>query len=118
MTSLRLLAPSIAACLMSVCVLPLGAASLIVNGSFETPVVDPGGYISFFSGSIGVTGWTVVGPGEIAVSSGAFTNACCSFPAQNGNQWLDLTGANSNSTGGVEQSISTFIGTQYTLSFF
>src|SRR5438045_2462928 len=38
------------------------AASLLVNGSFETPTVPAGGFTTFAVGSSAITGWTVVGP--------------------------------------------------------
>jgi hypothetical protein len=74
-------------------------ANSIVNGSFETPVVRVGGFQNFLSGSNGITGWTVVGR-EASVVSGSYASECCKFPAQDGNQWLDLTGDGSNSKEG------------------
>jgi hypothetical protein len=40
------------------------------------------------------------------------------FPAHSGNQWLDLTGAVSNSPTGVAQTINTTPGSNYTLTFW
>jgi choice-of-anchor C domain-containing protein len=94
-------------------------AGLITNGSFESPVVPVGGFTSYASGSTLITGWTVVGAaGGVAVVNGTFAQECCTFPAEDGAQWLDLTGLNSNSVEGVEQTIATTAGTSYTVSFW
>ena len=92
-------------------------ANLITNGSFETPLVPVGGFTNFGSGSTLITGWTVVGP-EVSIVNGTFTQSGFSFPAEDGNQWLDLTGDGSNSLEGVQQTVSTTPGTHYDLSFF
>jgi hypothetical protein len=96
---------------------PLLHADIIANGSFEAPVVTPGGFQDFSSGSSGITGWTVVGVG-VSIVSGTFSQGCCTFPAQDGVQWLDLTGDGANSAEGVEQTVATSIGTEYTLTFW
>ena len=96
--------------------LPLWA-DLITNGSFESPVVPVGGFINFNSGSTAITGWTVVGP-QVSIVSGTFSQECCTFPAQDGAQWLDLTGDGANSVEGVQQTVATTPGTQYTLTFW
>jgi hypothetical protein len=61
----------------------------------------------------------VFGPSGTAVSivSGSFTQNGVSFPAQDGVQWLDLTGDSSNSTEGVSQTVATTAGDQYQLSY-
>ena len=58
-------------------------ANLLVNGSFETPVVPVGSFSNFLSGSTAITGWTVFGP-AVSVVSGSFTSGVLSFPAQDG----------------------------------
>ena len=104
--------------LVTFCSLPLRADS-ITNGSFETPVVPVGSFTSFASGSTGITGWTVVGAaGGVAVVSGTLTSGSITFPAEAGNQWLDLTGNGTNAIEGVQQSFATTAGTQYTVSFW
>ena len=111
------LAVSLVACVvMSFVSLPL-QADLITNGSFETPLVPVGGFTNFGSGSTLITGWTVVGP-QASIVSTNYTAGCCTFPAQDGNQWLDLTGDLSNSLEGVEQSIATTAGNEYTVTFW
>ncbi len=102
--------------LMSLGSLPL-KANLITNGSFETPVVPAGGFTNFNSGSTAITGWTVVGP-QASIVSGSYTAGCCEFPAEDGVQWLDLTGDESNAVEGVQQTVATTSGTQYALSFW
>jgi hypothetical protein len=96
------------------------AASLILNGSFETPLVPVGNFTSFPVGGATLTNWSVTGPSntEVAIVSGSFSQNGVTFNAQDGNQWLDLTGNGSNSTEGVAQTVSTIPGDQYQLSFW
>jgi len=96
------------------------AVSLIANGSFETPSVPAGSFSLFNPGSAGITGWTVVGPRgtDVAIVSTTFVQNGVTFQAFDGNQWLDLTGFNSNSTEGVSQTVTTIAGHQYQLSYF
>lgn len=92
-------------------------ANLITNGSFETPVVPVGGFTNFNIGSTGITGWTVVGP-QASIVSGSYKSFGLSFPAEDGSQWLDLTGDGSNKVEGVKQTVSTTAGSTYDLSFY
>jgi len=96
------------------------AATLLTNGSFESPIVPVGNFSSFPVGSSAITGWTVVGPAGTSVSpvSGTFAQNGVAFIAQDGAQWLDLTGFNINSTEGVSQTVATTVGNLYQLSFF
>ena len=96
------------------------AATLLTNGSFETPVVPVGSFTLFPVGSSGITGWTVVGPAgaSLAIVSGTFSQNGVAFTAQDGAQWVDLTGFNSNSTAGVSQTVATIIGDRYQVSYF
>lgn len=96
---------------------PTARANLLTNGSFETPVVPAGGFANFNSGSTGITGWTVTGP-QVSVVSKTYTSFGFSFPAEDGAQWLDLTGYVSNAVEGVEQAVSTTAGATYDLSYF
>jgi hypothetical protein len=103
-----------------VCVMAAGAsgaaANLCKDGSFEKPVVSPGGYLVFSTGqSFG--GWLVVGAsGNVAPVSATFTQDGFTFPARSGKQWLDLTG-DSNTATGVSRAVPTTAGTSYSLSF-
>jgi hypothetical protein len=92
-------------------------ANDIVNGSFETPLVPVGGFTNFISGSTGITGWTVVGP-EVSIVSTNYASFGFTFPAEDGKQWLDLTGDASNRVEGVEQTFATSPGTTYSVSYF
>jgi hypothetical protein len=96
------------------------SAALITNGSFETPIVPIGNFTDFAVGSSGVTGWNVFGPAgaNVAIVNGIFSQNGVTFQAEDGNQWLDLTGDGSNSTEGVSQAVTTTIGDQYQLSYF
>jgi uncharacterized membrane protein len=58
-------------------------ANSIVNGSFETPLVPPGSFTNFITGSTGITGWTVVGP-EASIVSGSYASIGFTFPAEDG----------------------------------
>lgn len=93
------------------------AANLISNGGFETPIVPVGGFTNFLTGSTAITGWTVVGP-EASIVNTNFVSLGLSFPAEEGIQWLDLTGDVSNTVEGVEQTVATTPGTTYNLSYF
>src|SRR5262249_42899175 len=65
-------------------------------------------------------GWTVVGAQRTSVSivNHLYTSAGFSFPAQDGAQWLDLTGFVVNQVEGVQQTVQTTPGTTYRLSFW
>jgi hypothetical protein len=92
------------------------AQAALVNGSFETPVATDGGFLNFNTGN-DVGGWTVAGP-QASIVSGLFTQNGFSFPAEDGKQWLDLTGLSSNTSEGVQQSVGTVAGSGYSLSFW
>jgi len=95
-------------------------ANLITNGSFESPLVPGSSFTGFPVGTGTLSGWSVVGPsGEaVFIVSGTFQQNGVTFGAQDGAQWLDLTGFNNNSTEGVSQSVATTSGHQYQLSYF
>jgi len=107
-----------AACVAS----PVRAANLVVDGSFEDPAVSAGGFSLFSTGDSFGTGspWSVVGPsgGNVGIVSGTFVQNGISFPAEAGNQWIDLTGVTQSPAEGVQQTIATNSGQQYTLSFY
>jgi len=91
----------------------------ITNGSFETPVVPPGSFTNFAIGSSGITGWTVIGAGsDVSIVSTTFAQNGVAFEAEDGNQWLDLTGDGSNSAEGIQQTVATSSCTNYDLTFF
>ncbi len=93
-------------------------AAVFVNGSFEAPVVNPGTFESYGAGSTVITGWTVVGI-DSTVVSGSYVEDLILFQAQDGNQWLDLTGPGTNFSGsGLTQNLATDIGQAYEISFY
>ena len=110
---------SLLVCCAVVSAWPVSAiAGLIVNGSFEDPVVPVGGYINYLGGSTAITGWTVVGVDSSIVNT-AFAQSGVTFNAEDGNQWIDLAGVTSNSmSSGVTQSVGTTIGDAYQLAFY
>lgn len=95
-------------------------ADLLVNGSFENPVVAQGTYADYYSGSSAIPGFTVVGSAgkSVAITSGLFSAYGFLYNAADGAQWLDLTGGTSNSVEGVEQTVATAIGDVYQLSYW
>lgn len=111
------MAAALVLCFLSVAV----DAASILNGSFETPTVPAGGFTDFpVGGSPTIPSWTVVGPpgSEVSIVSGSFTSGGFTFPAEDGNQWLDLSGDTSRTTEGVQQTVATTAGALYDLSFF
>ena len=96
-----------------------GATNLIVNGSFERPVVPAGGFTNFDTGTSALGGWQVVGaPGNVSVVNNTYVGNGFTWPAAVGEQWLDLTGDGSNSATGVQQTVATTAGTTYVLTFY
>jgi hypothetical protein len=98
-------------------------ANLLTNGSFETttPSVPAGSFVNFLPGSTSITGWTVVGltGTEVSIVNTSFSQGGFTFPAEDGSNWMDLTGdGTNNDTEGVTQTIATNPGDQYSLSFF
>jgi uncharacterized protein DUF642/PEP-CTERM motif-containing protein len=91
-------------------------ANLLTDGSFESPTVPAGGFSNFGTGTT-IGGWTVVGP-QASIVSGSFSQDGISFPAEDGLQWVDLTGDGSNSLEGLQQSVATVPGHTYLLSFW
>ena len=108
---------------MLACFVPANA-NLILNPSFELPVVGtaPPAFASYpVPPGTGITDWMVVGaPGtEVSLVNGTYSKECCTFAPDpsDGAQWLDLTGFSSNQFEGVQQTVTTTIGTTYDLSF-
>ena len=97
------------------------AANLIVNGSFESPTVASGAVVNVNTGSAGIPGWSVLGTADqtVALISGAYADAGYTAPAQDGKQWMDLTGSGfSTGTRGISQTVPTVAGGSYMLSFW
>ena len=94
------------------------AGNLIANGGFEEPAVQKGGYVTFNTGQ-SFSGWDVVGaPGSVSPISGDYAQDGIRFNAQQGKQWLDLTGPGVNAAAGVQQTVQTQPGASYELVFY
>ena len=90
--------------------------NLLHDGSFETPIVSPGGF-TVFSGGSTFSKWTVVGAtGDVAIISGTFMQNGFSFPAGCGKQWIDLTGIATTGEG-IAQTLATVKGSKHALIF-
>jgi hypothetical protein len=91
------------------------ASAQLLNGSFETPVVNNGdgssGYDRYAAGA-NIGGWTVTGGGV-----DIFNNSIAAPRpnAQNGSQYIDLS---ASAQGGITQSLSLLAGFTYTADFF
>ena len=93
--------------------LPMSGANLLVNGGFETPVINPSGYLQVnLGGEPGGFGWTVSTNSVDIVENGLF-GMTATFTE--GVQGLDLIGL--GSTGGIAQVINTTPGLTYYLQF-
>lgn len=95
-----------------------GATNLMVNGSFERPVVPAGTFENFDTG-VSFAGWQVVGAtGDVSVIGASYLEDGYTWPAAAGEQWLDLTGDGSNTATGVQQTVATTVGAAYNLTFY
>lgn len=115
--AIRSIVPALLAVALAILLAVPAGANLITNGSFEAPLVPAGGFTNFLSGSTAITGWAVVGP-EASIVNGTYASFGLTFPAEDGKQWLDLTGDGSNTLEGVEQTVATTPGATYDLSYF
>ncbi|MCE2948314.1 MAG: hypothetical protein ACK515_27335 [bacterium] len=86
-------------------------ANLILNGSFELPATPVGGYTVYDRfGAEKIDSWQVQRTGGgfavnriVAVVNGSYTEGGYSFPASDGDNWVDLTGLLTGVTAGVLQ---------------
>lgn len=109
--------PALAA-LATLAFAPASQATVIVNGSFETPLVPLTSFDTYGAGSTTITGWTVLGI-DASIVSGTAVDGPMTFQAQDGDQFLDLTGPGTNNNqNGVSQDIATQAGQLYSLSFY
>jgi Protein of unknown function (DUF642)/PEP-CTERM motif len=109
------------AVLCACCLVPgIAQANSLTNASFETPLVPVGNFSLFSPGSAAIPGWSVTGAAgtNVGIVSTTFVQNGVAFEAQNGSQWVDLTGLNSNTTEGLAQTAATTPGTAYTLTFY
>jgi hypothetical protein len=114
------------ACALGLYLISPAQANLIVNGSFEDPVVGSSPLTETFTpgSTIGPSGWKVIGPGgtDVVLVKETYaerTFGMIRFDAQHGSNSLDLTGQGLGVLSqGVEQSVTTSIGQAYELSFY
>ena len=106
-----------------ICIAPGAAhAAMLVNGSFESPILGAGSAEIFNSGS-DLGGWTVVGNAgtDVRLTQTTYSeipNGMSAFQADDGMNSLDVTGqSNQGSTAGIEQSVATLPGDVYTMTF-
>jgi Protein of unknown function (DUF642)/PEP-CTERM motif len=94
-------------------------ANLILNPSFESPTLGPGGIAVITTGNT-IGAWTVLGPSvlhiETTLSEPGF--GISAYNAQDGLNAIDLTGQISVSSTGVTQTINTVVGQVYDVSFY
>lgn len=91
------------------------AASLVANGSFEAPNIVGGAYVLYTTGSTAITGWTVLGPAGDSVQ--LTPDTYLGLQADDGRQWMDLTGIYGYDKGLRSDSFATTIGDTYRISF-
>ena len=109
---LKIAIASSAIAISTLTIVPVQAANLIQNGSFETATVTPSnppGFLTLNVGSTAITGWTVT-QGTIDYVDTA------NWQAADGNRSLDLDGT-FNSAGGIQQTFNTIIGSLYRVIF-
>ncbi len=96
-------------------------ANLILNGSFESPLLSSGQLLDLSAGSNVIPNWTILGSDILLLQTNYSepANGISAFTAQDGLNSVDLTGAfNTGPTDGVSQTVATVSGTSYTLTFY
>ena len=106
-----------AAALLAGAAVPLSGAQAVslLNGSFESASVDPGGsFVPLFNGDTSITGWTVSGTNIGSWPAGVYYIGGL-WAASDGSRSLDL---NEYAPGGISQNVPGFIiGNLYKVSF-
>jgi hypothetical protein len=97
-------------------------AGLVTNAGFEANAVGTGGFAAYTAGSTAITGWTVdpttaADNGGVQIIGTHFNGAGygLQFAPQNQGQILQLTNS-STAAGGVQQTLTTAVGQQYSIS--
>lgn len=91
------------------------AANLVTNGSFEAPDIVGGSYVLHTTGSTAITGWTVTGPAGDSVQ--LTPDTYLGLQADDGRQWLDLTGIFGYDKGVRSDAFATTVGATYRIRF-
>jgi Protein of unknown function (DUF642)/PEP-CTERM motif len=94
-------------------------ANLILNPSFESPTLGPGGIATVTTGNA-IGAWTVLGQSVLHIETTLSEpgSGISAYNAQDGLNAIDLTGPISVSSTGVTQTISTVVGQVYDVSFY
>lgn len=113
---LRPLKTSLLTLALLTCALGNGWAQIVLNGSFETPVVtgNDGNFETYAEGSTTITGWTV---GENGVNLFSYPLYGKDVAGRDGDQAVQLNGGVQNGNGSISQDIATTIGQEYEISF-
>lgn len=88
-------------------------ANLLVNGSFESPVIQTGSFVPYGNGSTAITGWTVASGYYTDIISNGYWSPNTPF----GNQYLYLNDSG-RTDAAIWQDISLVSGVHYSLSFY
>ena len=94
-------------------------ASLLTNGGFETPVASPASGQVLSKSSTALTGWTVDSSPGGSITFGALgsSGSLQNGPSASGSQCVELAaGTLPTTAGGIEQTIATISGLQYSVS--
>jgi hypothetical protein len=91
------------------------AENLIVNGSFENPIIT--GNELNFSGAFSIPGWSGYSTGNGTTSSSGIINATVGPPPLDGSQDFSFNGGNPPAGSYIEQSFATTEYQQYSLTF-
>lgn len=92
---------------------PANAANIVVNGSFESPLIDNPCCNTITAGNA-FPGWDVT-EGDVNQVAGTYASAGFANLALQGTQYLDLIGQ--SGAGGISQVLSTVVGQTYRFTF-
>jgi hypothetical protein len=100
--------------------------NILLNPSFDSPLIGSGAIITLGAGSSTITDWTVTGATcggncVLILQTDYSENSNVGnlqFQAHSGNNSIDVTGAGNTLDGGVSQTVSLTPGLQYLLSFW
>ncbi len=95
-----------AAATLAAIALPVHAAELLTNGSFESGPPAPGGFATYGTGDTSITGWTI--------AAGTVDHISSYWVASDGVRSLDLTG---DAPGTISQAFATASGLTYNIAF-
>jgi uncharacterized repeat protein (TIGR03803 family) len=95
-----------------------GSQNLIADGGFENPAPPDGGFAVYSPGQA-VGPWSVIGSGNVALTSTRYSSRGIRFDAHAGASFMDLTGTcDCGDPSGVAQTVATIPGVTYKLTFW